>query len=69
MQTCQALVALIVQPPGRVVLDRTIGRADLPEAEVVRPSRYRPVQALHHYLRDSRLCPFAVMSLTLRQMP
>ena len=38
----------LAQPPGRVPVDRRVGRADLPQGEVVRPAGQPPVQARHH---------------------
>ena len=35
------------QPPGRVLVYRLVGRADLPEGEVVCPAGHHPVEALY----------------------
>ena len=38
----------LAQPPGRVPVNRRVGRADLPQDEVVRPAGQQPVEACHH---------------------
>ena len=38
----------LAQPPGRVSVNRLVGRADLSQDEVVRPAGQQPVQAFHH---------------------
>ena len=45
------------QPLRRVRVNCRVGRADLSEAEVVRPSGYHPVQAIHSVLRFHQLIP------------
>ena len=40
----------LTQPLRRVLIDGSVGRADLSQAEVVRPSGHCPVQAFHHLL-------------------
>ena len=45
------------QPPGGVSVDGTVGRADLSEVVVVRPSGQHPVQAIHHDLGGYQRIP------------
>ena len=41
----------LAQPPGRVLINRLVGRADLSQDEIVRPTGQQPVEASHY---DSR---------------
>ena len=56
------------QPPLGVLINRLVGRADLPQDEVVRPSGQKPVQAFYHDPGDSSSLRGAVNSLTRRRM-
>ena len=56
------------RPLDRMAIDRSVGRADLAEAVVVRPPDDHSVQAFHHHLGWLPGILFAVVSLILRQM-